>query len=819
MAAGKKKARKTPGKGRKKTRLRKFLDFLRFFSIFVIAPVVLGAAIGGFMAFARGVPSIAELRHDITPPSTRIFADDDTLIGEFKVQKGRYFSLKKMPTELLDAVVAIEDDRFWTHGGVDYLAIVRAALKDIWKRDFKQGGSTITQQLAKMTFLTPEKTFKRKLKEFVLARRIESNLTKEEILELYLNRAYFGHGAYGVEMAARTYFGKSVREISLPEAALIAGLLKAPNTYSPIRNFSRAKTRQSIVLRRMEDERYLSRKEREETEQTPVVLAKSAGGDQSVNYFLEYVKRHLLEKYGSETVYRGGLRVYTTLDRRAQARAQRAVQKGLRDFDKRRGFRGPTEHRELTETPEGTEKVFTMEPPSVGDILEGVVLTVDETSAVVQTAPITGTLSVEKASWARIRPGPSPDEPQEIADFDLTRILQPGDVILVGVRSLAGEHATFALEQEPEVQGALVAIEPYSGYIRALVGGYDFTKSEYNRALRAQRQAGSAFKPIIYGLALDHGFTPATVVMDEPVTYDEEDEEALEAKEKKKAEKELPEECEEGEECEEEVEPWTPQNYDEKYHGPTRLRDALAFSRNVITVKVVDAIGINRVVKFARQVGLTCELPRDLTISLGTMSITPMELTTAYGVFANNGMRMDPIGIKYVTDRRGRLLESNEPRGTRVVDERTAFLLTTMLKDVVNYGTGWRARALRVPTAGKTGTTNDYMDAWFLGYTTDMVTGVWVGYDEPRPLGPEETGSRAAAPIWVDFMKTVTNRTDPRDFPMPEGIVTRLIDPETGLLANMWTKNAVVEYFKEGTEPKDSSHSIWRLDNQDNFDF
>jgi penicillin-binding protein 1A len=249
------------------------------------------------------------------------------------------------------------------------------------------------------------------------------------------------------------------------------------------------------------------------------------------------------------------------------------------------------------------------------------------------------------------------------------------------------------------------------------------------------------------------------------------------------------------------------------------MRDALAFSRNVITVKIVDTIGINRVVKFARQLGLTCEMPRDLTISLGTMSITPLELTTAYSVFANNGVRIEPLGIKYVTDRRGRLLESNEPKGTRVLDERSAFLLTTMLKDVVNYGTGWRARALRVPTAGKTGTTNDYMDAWFLGYTTDMVTGVWVGYDEPRPLGPEETGSKAAAPIWVDFMKAVTDRSAPRDFPMPEGIVTRLIDPETGLLANMWTKNAVVEYFKEGTEPKDSSHSIWRLDNQDNFDF
>jgi penicillin-binding protein 1A len=819
MAADKKKARRHPGKRRKKTRLGNFLGFLRSFSIFVIAPVFLGAAIGGFMAFARGVPSIAELRQDITPPSTRIFADDDTLIGEFKVQKGRYFSLKKMPVELIDAVVAVEDDRFWTHSGVDYLAIVRAALKDILKRDLKQGGSTITQQLAKMTFLTPEKTFKRKLKEFVLARRIERNLTKEEILELYLNRAYFGHGAYGVEMAARTYFGKSVREISLPEASLIAGLLKAPNSYSPIRNFSRAKARQGTVLKRMENEGYLSRTEREEAKQTPVVLAKATRGDQSVNYFLEYVKHNLLERYGSETVYRGGLRVYTTLDRKAQAQAQRAVQKGLREFDKRRGFRGPVEHRELTESPENQEKVFTIEPPSVGDILEGVVLTVDEKSAVVQTAPVTGTLSVEGASWARIRPGPTPDEPQEIAAFNLTKILEPGDVILVSVKSLEGEKAEFALEQQPEVQGALVAIEPYSGYIRALVGGYDFTKSEYNRALRAKRQAGSAFKPIIYGLALDHGFTPATIVMDEEVTYDEADEETPEAQKPKPVEKKLPEDCEEGEECEEEVEPWTPQNYDEKYHGPTRLRDALAFSRNVITVKVVDTIGINRVVKFARQVGLTSEMPRDLTIALGTMSITPLELTSAYGVFANDGVRMEPIGIKYVTDRRGRLLESNEPTGTRVVDERTAFLLTTMLKDVVNYGTGWRARALRVPTAGKTGTTNDYMDAWFLGYTTDMVTGVWVGYDEPRPLGPEETGSRAAAPIWVNFMKTVTNRTDPRDFPMPEGVVTRLIDPETGLLANMWTKNAVAEYFKEGTEPKDSSHSIWRLDNQDNFDF
>jgi penicillin-binding protein 1A len=491
-----------PFRRRRPNRLRT----LWFVFSLVMVPMVLGSGIGGLFAFAKSVPSIAELRQEITPPSTRVYADDDTLIGEFKIMKGRYFPLSKMPKELLSAVVSVEDSHFWAHSGIDYLAIMRAAYKDIMKGHLKEGGSTITQQLAKMTFLTPEKTFKRKLREVVLAGRIERNLKKEEILELYLNRAYFGHGAYGVEMAARTYFGKSVREITLPEAALIACLLKAPSTYSPIKNFTKAKARQKTVLRRMHEEGYITGEELAEAEAAPVVLASAAGSDMSFNYFLEYVKNYLIGKYGGEAVYKGGLKVYTTLDRRAQAIAQKAVQEGLRALDKRRGFRGPVGHRELVEGEELPENLFKLEPPSRGDILEGLVLSVDENKAEVRAASITGALPVKGADWAKSYIDKETNEQAWIPDFNLKKILAPGDVILVRVRSLSDGKVEFGLEQEPEVQGALGAIEPQSGFIRAVVGGYDFTASEYNRALYAERQVGSAFKPLIYALALRNGF-------------------------------------------------------------------------------------------------------------------------------------------------------------------------------------------------------------------------------------------------------------------------------------------------------------------------
>jgi penicillin-binding protein 1A len=758
---------------------------LRFLFLLLVVPVAVGAGIGGYFALQKGVPSITELKHYRTIPSTKIYAEDDALIGELKLQKGVFMPIQKMPAQLVNAVVAVEDSHFWEHSGIDYLAIIRAAVKDVLHHRIKEGGSTITQQLAKITFLTPEKTLERKLKEVVLATRIENNLSKEEIMELYLNRVYFGHGAYGAEMAARTYYAKSVSELTLPEAALLAGLLKAPNTYSPLNNFTSAKNRQSIVLRRMEEEGYITSKQREEALKTSIYVSRATTGreayKETYNYFIEYVRKYLVNTYGADMVYKGGLRVYTTLNRSAQLEAQKALQRGLRALDKRQGFRGPVGKQDLEEAEEAEGKgYFRSKPPVAGDIVSGVVMKVEKNEALVKASGVVGKLSLKDAAWASTVRDAETGESEKMKGFSLDKILKPGDVIKVRVKSFTGGSVALALEQDPEVQGAVVAVEPLSGYIRVLVGGYDYTRSEYNRALYAKRQPGSAFKPVVYALALDNGYTPASIVMDEEVTYET-----------------TPEDI------------WTPRNYDEEYHGPTRLRDALAYSRNVITVKIVEDLGIERVIKYARGIGIDSEMPRDYTVALGSLSMTPLDLTFSYVVFASGGKRMKPIGIKYITDRTGRVIENNEPEGKQVMDPRTAFLMTSMLKDVVDYGTGWRVKALGRPTAGKTGTTNEYRDAWFMGYTTDMVTGVWVGFDDFTSLGDEETGSRAASPIWLDFMKDMSAEAAPRDFPVPEGIVRRLIDPETGLLANNWTPKPVLEYFKEGTEPKRTSPSIW----------
>lgn len=805
--------RKRPRKRRKKTFKVRLFKLINIVSFVVILPLVVGLAAGGFFAFVRTVPSIEELKQQKVPPSTKIYADDDTLIGELKVQKGIHVPLEKMPQALLDAVVAVEDSNFWQHKGLDYLAIVRAAVKDVMKRHLKEGGSTITQQLAKITFLTPEKTIRRKIREAVLATRIEKNLSKKEILELYLNRVYFGHGAYGVEMASHVYFGKSVAEINLPEAAILAGLLKAPNTYSPFKSFDKAKTRQKVVLARMEEEGFINRKQKVEAIRSPIYLSTIRSGKETNNYFIEYVRRYLEDKYGAEAVYKGGMKVYTTMNRHAQMVAQDAVKRGLRALDKRRGFRGPVEHRDINVEEELEAKgSFRSIPPDVGAIIPGLVLKVGRDEALVKASGLIGTLSRADASWARVIYDKNSPEPKELEDFSLDKIIKPGDVITVKVKSVRGGRATFALEQEPEVQGALVAIEPRTGFIRAIVGGYDYTLSEYNRALYAKRQPGSAFKPMVFTVALNNGFTPASVVKDDFVAYQktldgpkpnpDPDYDPLEDPDFN------PEDY------------WIPQNYDGEYHGPTRLREALAYSRNVVSVKLVDKVGYRKVIEFARTVGIKDDLPWNLTIALGTMTVTPLELTNAYGVFANGGIKMEPIGIKYIIDRRGSVIENNEPKGVRVLDEQTAFLMNSMLQDVVNHGTGWRAKALRRPVAGKTGTTNEYRDAWFLGFTMDMIAGVWVGYDDMRPLGEEETGSKAAAPIWVDFMKTISANYEPKDFPRPaEGITTRLIDRETGLLANRWTENPLLEYFKEGTEPKETAPTIWQTFEPDDLIF
>ncbi len=767
---------------------------VKFISGFIILSIILGVSAGGYFAIQKGIPSLGELKQYKPIEGTKIYADDDVLIGEVKIEKGIFVPIDKIPTQVVNAVIAVEDSRFWKHKGIDYIAIGRALLKDIISVELKEGGSTITQQLAKVLFLTPEKTLKRKLREAALAIKIEKNLTKREILELYLNKIYFGHGAYGVEMASKVYFGKPIQDIALAEAALLAGLIKAPVVYSPYNDLTKARERQQIVLSRMEDEEYIKKSERENAIKQPLLLMRARAGTEANNYFVEYVRKYLEDKYGEEMVYRGGLKVYTTLDRNAQVLAAKALKQGLMELDKRRGWRGPLEHKKDVDikTELKNKELKNSLNANPGDISSGLVLKVSDKEALIKTRGIIGKLSSEDAKWASKVLDPKTGKGKFLKGFTLTKIVRPGDVVKVAIKSIKNHNVQLSLEQEPEVEGAVVAIEPMTGYIRVIVGGYDFAKSEYNRALYARRQPGSAFKPIIYAAAIDNGFTPASIIVDEPVAYRADAEDV-----------------------------WEPENYDHKFYGPTRLRDALAYSRNVVTIKLVEEIGVNNVIDFAKTLGFQGELPRDLTISLGSMSVTPLELTLCFTVFASEGMKVKPIAIKYITDSKGRVLESNEPEAEEVISPQTAFLITSMMESVVQYGTGWKAKALGGSVAGKTGTTNDYRDAWFVGYTRDLVAAVWVGFDDMRPLGSLETGARAASPIWVSFMKDAI-KGEPQEFSPPEeGIVTCSIDPATGLLSRD-EGSGIMEYFKKGSEPKQfASHTVpWKIrEDQMNPDF
>ncbi|MBE0426244.1 MAG: PBP1A family penicillin-binding protein [Nitrospirae bacterium] len=742
--------------------------------IFTIFSVIIGVFAGAYLAFTKGLPSIEEMKEYKPEAGTKIYADDDVLIGELKAEKGIFVPVDKIPEHMINAVISVEDSRFWKHKGIDYLAIARALIKDVISGVLKEGGSTITQQLTKVMFLTPEKTLKRKLREAALAIKIEKNLSKKEILELYLNKIYFGHGAYGVEMASRTYFGKSAKDITLPEAALITGLIKAPSTYSPYNDLSRAKGRQQIVLSRMEEEGYITKSEKENALKQPVYLSSARKGMEANNYFIDYIKGYLEEKYGEETVYKGSLKVYTTLNRKAQIYAAKALQQGLKELDKRRGWRGPLEHRKDIDIEKEMEskELTSLVVTNPGDISSGLVLKVSEKEVLIKTRGIIGKLSIEDARWASRVVDPKRGTFKNLKNFTLNQILKPGDVVKISIKSIRGNNVRLTLEQEPEVEGALVAIEQETGFIRALIGGYDYIKSDFNRALYARRQPGSAFKPIIYACALDHGYTPASILIDEPISYHGGSKGV-----------------------------WKPENYDHKYYGPTTLREALTYSRNVVTVRLVESIGINYVIDCARNIGIDGYMPSDLTISLGSLSMSPFDLALTYGVFASYGMKPKPLAIKYIVDSKGRIIESNEPESKEVISPQTAFMITSMMEDVVKNGTGWRAKALGRPVAGKTGTTNEYRDAWFVGYTTDLVAAVWVGFDEMRPLGRHETGARAASPIWVDFMNTFLS-SEPEEFSVPEGIVSCKIDPENGLLA-IDTSAAITEYFKEGTEPKE----------------
>lgn len=620
------------------------------------------AVLWAFTILPRSLPPVSALETFQPVLGSKLYDDNDELITELHVERRIFVPLAQIPQALRDAIIATEDRRFYSHWGIDPIGVARAIVQNYRRGRIVEGGSTITQQLTKMLFLTPDKSLERKLKEGVLALELERRYSKDRILEMYLNQVYFGHGAYGVEAAARTYFGKSVSELNVREAALIAGLPRAPTNYSPFEHPQAAKLRRELVLRRMAEYGSVKDAEAKRLAKTDLGLIPPERRRTSGQYFLEYVERTLETKYGADMVFKGGLNVYTTLNPTMQLAAEQAIRDGLKALEGRTG-KGAEEH--------------------------------------------------------------------------------------------------------PE--GALVTIEPQTGFVKAMVGGYDFFRSEFNRAAQAKRQPGSAFKPFVYIAALEAGFTPATRVDDSPVTYP----------------------------VGRNGNAWKPENYDRLFRGPTTLQQAIEESVNVVTVKVQERIGVNRTIHVARRLGITSALNVDLTLALGSSDLTLLELTSAYTVLANQGTWMPPTSIRYITDAQGKLLDEHVPEGKEALTPETAYVVTHMLRGVVERGTGQGAKALGRPVAAKTGTTNDYSNAWFIGFTPHLATGVWVGYDRPRSLGKDETGSRVAVPIWTTYMNRVLAGTPKEDFVVPERVVLVPVDLDP---SNECVR-VVTMAFVKGTEP------------------
>ena len=785
--------------------------------IAVSAAVVAVLALAGYFSYLMvTLPKVDRLADYKPPIVSQVFGEDGSLVGEFYLERRTLVTVAKIPKKLIQAFVAAEDSNFYQHRGIDYLGVVRAAIKNLISLSKKEGASTITQQVAKSMLLTPEKKFSRKLKEAILATRMEKRLSKDEILYIYLNQIYLGAGSYGVQLAAETYFGKDVDQLNLAEMALLAGLPKAPNTYSPIKHLAKAKERQAYVLERMVKEGYITQAEANYAKSLPIVIKsrKMVNSDQSA-YYLEYVRIQLEEKYGEDRLYKGGLKIYTTMNAEMQKAAYEGVVNGLKALDKRQGFRGPVQflaQDKVEEFCRHVEEGIYAATLKQGATYQGVITAINAAKGdmTVRVGDRIGTLSRKHMAWAgKINLVDAYGKPEGEKKKSLTL----GSVIEVSVLTtdLNKVGAVFALDQEPEAQAALFAMDPKNGAVKAMVGGYDFKKSQFNRAMQAKRNAGSAFKPIIYAAALDKGMTPASIIDDSQAEYDSG---------KAKA--------------------WKPKNYDNVYRGPVTMREALTNSINVVSVKILETIGVGYAIDYAKKLGITSPLSNNLTLALGSSSITPMELTSAYAVFASGGYRITPYFIIKVVDGDGKVLEeivppviptfspmsSNEKKPeeqagkapetavtaitpatpttltpVQVISPETAYVMTNLMESVVTSGTGQRAKALGRPVAGKTGTTNDMKDAWFIGYVPQLVAGVWVGYDQERSLGAGGSGGQAAAPIWTEFMQRSVAGMPGQSFVPPANVTFAVINSRTGRLAREGSEGSVTECFISGTEP------------------
>jgi len=757
-----------------------------------------------FFYYSHRLPDFSPLKGGNLNAYSIIYSEEDEVIGKFLMDNRIPISYEQIPKPLVNAFIAAEDADFFKHKGVDYKGILRAMFKNFLAGRIVQGGSTITQQVTKTFFLTPKRSLARKLKEVAYAFGLEQNLSKEEILTLYLNNIYLGNGAYGVEAAADSYFNKRVEQLNLAEVAMMAGLVKAPSRYSPVNNLKRAKDRQAYVLTRMTELGFVSQEQKEKTLQIPLkIQSRESAYFSKAPYFTEFIRHQVERKYGKEKLYQEGLRIYTTLNLSFQKTAQKSVEAGLRELDKREGFRGPSQTlppHEVKELP--NKRKGTVPPLPQKEIFEGVILSKEDSkkSYTVWVEDRKGILPYSEMSWAlNIKPTAT-YKPQKVkTPGDL---LNPGDVVYVRVKESSKKEQALrlSLEQEPIVQGALLCLDPRTGFVRAMVGGRDFGESQFNRAISARRQPGSAFKPLIYAAALEKGYTPSTIIMDSPVEYSDPDGGTY----------------------------WAPKNYDEDFMGPITFRNALAHSRNVVTVKILEDIGVGYALPFIKKLGIESSIKRDLSIALGTSGVSMMELTSAFAVFANGGERIKPIFIKKIVTMKGEVLEENTPyiemeekeeeeetaktpppaSKEQAISPQNAFIMTHLLQGVVQHGTGQRAKVLGRPVAGKTGTSSDYSDAWFIGYTPSLLTGVWVGFDDKTSLGKKETGARAALPIWINFMDQALRNT-PLDTPKPpQGITFIKVNIETGLPTNTDSPETITEAFIDSSIPRENEAGV-----------
>ncbi|MFQ5935433.1 MAG: penicillin-binding protein 1A [Acidiferrobacterales bacterium] len=769
------------------------------------------------------LPSIESLSEQPLKVPMRVYSAEGQLLAEFGEEKRILLKPEDVPELMIKAILAAEDDDFYNHYGVDFAGIVRAVWYNLRTGSPGQGASTITMQVARNFFLSPEKTYTRKLKEVLLAFKIERQLTKNEILELYLNKIFLGHRAYGFGAAAQVYYGKTVDELALPEIAMLGGLPKAPSRNNPLSNPDTAIERRNYVLQRMLALGFIDDESYEVTKAAPLTATKHALRlEVEAPYVAEMVRQYMIDRY-DEASYAGGFHVYTTVRTTYQAAANTALRRGLRAYERRHGYYGPAGHVDIDDAQidqtylDDALRGFRV----VGDLLPGVVVAVRERAARVYTQDgYLVEIGWDGLSWARkyVDEATQGRRPKTAAE-----ILRPGDIVYIEYIDIPdkqepdkNEDADAAKQQEeqghwwlaqvPRVAGAVVALRPSDGAILALTGGFDFYQSKFNRAIQAERQPGSNLKPFIYSAALEKGFTAATTVSGAPIVVKDAGLEEV----------------------------WRPDNYSQRFFGPTPLRKALALSINLVSVRLLRAIEPSYAAEYLARFGFdSAKLPHNLSLALGTASATPLQMATAFAVFANRGYKIEPYFISRVEDAEGNILEQANPLivcrqcedsenasdaanganaqealgftlrlAPRVISEENAFIMTTVMQDVIKRGTGRRALELgRADLAGKTGTTNDFRDAWFSGFTNDLVTTTWIGFDQPTSLGPGEAGARAALPIWVDFMSTAVKDVPEQPLAVPEGVVAISVDRNTGEPTDPEDPLAIVEYFVAGTEP------------------